>query len=244
MYAPSRTDRILSLWRSLWIQASWSFKGMQTVGFVHALEPLIKGDEEVRRRKLLSHLDFFNAHPFLAPMALGAVAAAEAEGAEPSIEAGEARRLMMGPLGGLGDSLFWGGLKPLVVLLALLLCAEGFFWAPWAMVGIFIVVNIGARWYALDMGLSRGKLALLDIQKYRPVLAAAKFKLAAAAVAGWIVVRLAWTQETPIPLSPLASAVSAVVAALAVAWAVRRETDPLLIIYAAAVTALFIGMAK
>lgn len=235
--------RLKVLWRSLWMQASWSFKGMQTVGFVYMLEPLVEGSDEERRDKLLSHMEFFNTHPFLAPAAVASAAVAEAESHSPSPEASEARRFMMGAMGGMGDSFFWGGLKFLAAAIGVALAVEGWSYAPLVMVGLFLAANLWTRWWALNKGLHYGKMALLEIQKLKPVYLSSRIKLAVAALVGWVVVRHAATGATALGLGETESMAFAAVVALVTMLAVRKGTDPLLIIYAAMVAAIFISVA-
>ena len=60
--------------RSLALQASWSFRGLQSLGFAYAMEPALEriypaaGD---RRLALQRHLGFFNSNPVLAAAILG-----------------------------------------------------------------------------------------------------------------------------------------------------------------------------
>lgn len=227
------TDRAQVLWRSLWLQASWSFKGMQTVGFVHALEPAVKGSGEERREKLLRHLDFFNANPFLAPLALGVVASEEEKSSEPNPEAVNSRVLVMGPLGGMGDSLFWGGLKPLASVGAVLLLVEGVRWAAFVMVALFALAGLVTRWYMLGLGLKLGKQAILRLQRLKPILWANRMKTAQAVMLGWVVWRVAEAAAPRIGIPLLYLAPSCVAASLLVAVAARREINPMGIVYTA-----------
>jgi PTS system mannose-specific IID component len=234
--------KLTVLWRSLWIQASWSFTGMQTVGFVHALEPLVEGTDEERRDKLLNHLEFFNTHPFLAPAAVASAAVAEAQSHEPSAEAAEARRFMMGAMGGMGDSFFWGGLKMFAAVVGVLLAVEGAMWAPVAMVGLFLLANLATRVWTLEKGLKHGKMALLEIQKQKPVYRSSHLKLVVAALLGWIAVRHAAGGASALGFTESEGIAFALVVALATVLATRRGTDPLLIIYAALVAAIYLGV--
>jgi mannose/fructose/N-acetylgalactosamine-specific phosphotransferase system component IID len=106
------------LWRLLGLQAAWSYERMQGVGFGHAVEPLLRDlfrDQPDRYRAALARAaGFYNANPYLAAAAVGAEARAEAEAVEaPQIE--RLRTALSGPLGALGDRLFWTGLVPAMV---------------------------------------------------------------------------------------------------------------------------------
>lgn len=146
--------------RSLWLQAAWSFRGMQSLGFAYALEPALARllpEEEQRRQALGRHLEFFNTHPYMAAVVLGSCLRLEEEGGEGVEEA--VRRLkgvLMGACGAVGDSFYWGGLKPLCILVALHAAYRGALWAPWLFLGLFAAANLGGRAYGFLEGYRRG----------------------------------------------------------------------------------------
>jgi PTS system mannose-specific IID component len=100
----------------------------------------------------------FNAHPYLAGLALGAVARMEGSGMDAEkIE--RFKRAIQGSLGGLGDLLIWGAWRPATLLLALVLVWAGA--PPWIPVGVFLFVyNLGhlaLRWWGYSRGLRYGE---------------------------------------------------------------------------------------
>lgn len=242
MSAPTFATKARVVWRSLWVQASWSFKGMQTVGFAYALAPLLDGKDEMKREKLLAHLELFNTHPFLATAAVAATAKEENAAEGVSADAAQTRRFMMGAMGGMGDSLFWGGLKIFAAVLGVALAVEGWLYAPFLAVGLCLAVGLAARWRSLELGLAHGKMALLELQKCKPVLVAARLKLAAAALLGWTAVRHATAGAATLGFGEYEALGFAAAVTLATAYATRRGTDPLIIIYAAFAAALIIGV--
>jgi PTS system mannose-specific IID component len=80
---------------------------------------------------------FFNAHPYLAPVAVGALARAELDGEAPE-RIQRFRTALCGPLGSVGDRLVWAGWLPLCSLVAL--CAFGFGAGPGLVIGIFLLL--------------------------------------------------------------------------------------------------------
>lgn len=111
-------------WRSFFLQSGWNFERMQNLGFLYAIFPALKRAhkaEDSLRRAALRHLSFFNTHPYMANLVLGISAAVEKEIAKDSSrekEVVELKNHLGGPLAALGDSLFWGSLRPLLALLA------------------------------------------------------------------------------------------------------------------------------
>jgi PTS system mannose-specific IID component len=98
------------------VQAAWNHERMIGVGVAHAMEPLLRDlpggrGGEAYASALERAGQFFNAHPYLAGAAVGAVARAEHEGVAPE----QVRRLrgaLAGPLGSVGDKLVWAGALP------------------------------------------------------------------------------------------------------------------------------------
>ena len=94
---------------SFFIQSSWSFEKMQSLGFAAAISPAIgevyRDSPEGKRAALKRHLAFYNAHPYMASPVLGAAIRLEEavkEGGAPP-DAPAALKMVMGPYGAIGD---------------------------------------------------------------------------------------------------------------------------------------------
>jgi len=114
--------------RSFMIQGSWNYRTMIGGGFGFSILPVLRwihrGDPEALVEATSRHTEHFNAHPYLAGLALGATARLEIEGT-PSDTVTRFKSAVRGPLGGLGDRLVWAGWLPCTVLAALILAAVG-----------------------------------------------------------------------------------------------------------------------
>ncbi|MGH7481021.1 MAG: PTS system mannose/fructose/sorbose family transporter subunit IID, partial [Longimicrobiales bacterium] len=122
-----RAGAVAILLRSLMIQASWNYRTLLGTGFAFALLPVLRrlyGDGEPLDRAVRRHAALFNSHPYLSPMALGAVARLEADG-EPEAVIERFKNAVRGSLGTLGDRLIWAGWRPVCLLAALTLFAAG-----------------------------------------------------------------------------------------------------------------------
>jgi mannose/fructose/N-acetylgalactosamine-specific phosphotransferase system component IID len=129
----------------------FGFSILPTLRRVYRDDP--KGFAEALNR----HSEHFNAHPYLANLALGAACRMEMDGKAPE----EIRRFKLavrGPLGSLGDSLVWAGWRPATVLMALVLALAGA--SPGATVLFFLLTyNLGhllLRVGGFAVGLERG----------------------------------------------------------------------------------------
>ena len=140
------------------VQGSWNYETMIGNGIAFCMKPLLRTLPEDRYRAALArHARYFNAHPYLAGVAVGALARGELDGDDPArIE--RFRTALCGPLGSVGDQLVWAGWLPLCSLLALTAFALGA--GPLAVVCIFLgVYNVGhiaLRAWGLRIGLQRG----------------------------------------------------------------------------------------
>ena len=108
MAALTRRDLCKVFWRSLWLQSSWSFEGMQSLGFAYAVSPALQrihGKEEGSRLSRVRHLEFFNTHPFLAAAILGCVVRMEELG-EGEETLSHAKTALMGAYGAVGDAFY------------------------------------------------------------------------------------------------------------------------------------------
>lgn len=148
--------------RSLAVQGSWNYRTLIGCGFAFALVPALRALYRDRpdhlRDAVGRHSGLFNSHPYLASMALGAVAELEARGEDPALIE-RFKAAVRGSLGTLGDRLMWAGWRPVCILFALALFVGGATW--WAMVVAFLVVyNSGhllVRAWAYHVGLHEGK---------------------------------------------------------------------------------------
>jgi PTS system mannose-specific IID component len=148
--------------RLLAIQASWNYEILLGTGIGFCVEPalrLLPGGKggEAYRAALARQSQYFNAHPYLAAVAVGALVRAELDGVPPArIE--RFRTALCGPLGSVGDRLVWAAWLPFCSVVGLLLFGLGA--GPgWVVGGFLLLYNVGhvaLRAWGLNVGLARG----------------------------------------------------------------------------------------
>lgn len=95
---------------------------MQNVGFSFMLQPGLRGlGSDSDRSKFYGR--FFNSQPFMAPTIAGVDLHLEAAG-QPE-EAEKLQRPLSSSLAAIGDTFFWGTIKPLIALLAVVCAING-----------------------------------------------------------------------------------------------------------------------
>jgi mannose PTS system EIID component len=157
----SRRSRWAVLVRALAVQGSWNYETLLGTGFGFSILPALRrlyGDRADLDAAIRRHESAFNTHPYLAPLALGAVIRLEADGEDPEVIA-RFKAALRSSLGTLGDQLVWAGWRPVCVLAALALFVAG---APWyvPVVAFLVLYNIGhlvLMSWGLALGLSEGR---------------------------------------------------------------------------------------
>ncbi len=148
--------------RLLAIQGAWNYELLLGNGIGFCLEPVLRllpGGVHGQRFKeaITRESAYFNAHPYLAAVAVGALARAELSGV-PADRIERFRTALCGPLGSVGDRLVWAGWLPFCSLVALVMFGLGM--RPLAVVGAFLLsYNAGhfaLRIWGLRVGWTRG----------------------------------------------------------------------------------------
>ncbi len=155
--------------RSLLVQGSWNYRTMIGTGMAFALLPLLRHrcgeDADEMDAALGVHASAFNAHPYLATLALGSLARLESDGAERAMVQ-RFRTAVGGPLGALGDRVVWATWLPMSALVGLVAYALGVP-AGWAVALFLLVYNaghLGLRWWGFHVGLSEGAQVALRLR--------------------------------------------------------------------------------
>ena len=143
-----KRDLAKVFFRSFFSQAAFNQERMLGLGFCFAIMPVARRLYEKNKEKsidfFMRHIEFFNSHPFMITYALGAVANLEQqailkrwENLRP-IEVFKKR--VIGPLGAIGDTLFWKFYLPMTSLLGVTL---GWIYGIVGAIVFLILFNLG-----------------------------------------------------------------------------------------------------
>ena len=146
------------VWRSLNLQASFNYERMQAAGWLWGILPgleAIHTNKDDLSTSMTHNLEFFNTHPFLVTFVMGIVLSMEQQKADiNSIRA--VRVAAMGPLGGIGDALFWFTLVPITAGITANLAIGGNLVGPILYFIITFGVQMALRYWLMywsyDMG--------------------------------------------------------------------------------------------
>ena len=146
---------------------------------VPGLRALFRDREDALDDAVGRHLEHFNAHPYMANVALGASLRLESEG-EDAETVRRFKTAVRGPLGGLGDALIWATWLPVVSMGAVALYWLGV--PGWVAAAFFLILyntgHVGLRIWGFRAGLLAGR----DVAGR---LAAARFTLWTQRLRSW-----------------------------------------------------------
>ncbi len=155
--------------RSFFIHAALNFRRMQNLGFAYAMMPFLRErklsgrDEE---EMLLRNLQMFNTHPYLSAPLIGSIIRMEEERRD-----GDASSIMMvkqsltGPYAAIGDTFFWGALRPCAGIFAVVLACMGWVLAPLAFMLIYTPAHIWVRLRGFTEGYRGGKQGIEFVRR-------------------------------------------------------------------------------
>ena len=127
--APQLDKKTLNkmVWLSCFLQASFNYERMQACGWLWGMLPglqKIHTNKEDLQASMAHNLDFLNTHPFLVTFVMGIVLSLEQNKAD-TATIRSVRISAAGPLGGIGDALFWLTLVPITAGLTANMAMEG-----------------------------------------------------------------------------------------------------------------------
>ena len=150
------------VWRSLNLQGSFNYERMQAAGWLYCILPgleIIHTDIEDLKLAMAHNLEFFNTHPFLVTFVMGIVLSMEQQKADiNTIRA--VRVAAMGPLGGIGDAIFWFTLVPIAAGICSNMAINGSVMGPILFLIIFNAVQFAVRFFLMGWSYKLGSAAI------------------------------------------------------------------------------------
>ncbi len=150
------------VWRSLFLQASFNYERMQACGWLYCILPGLKKihkNKDDLSKSMQHNLEFFNTHPFLITFVMGIILSLEQKKADTNtIRA--VRVAAMGPLGGIGDAIFWFTLVPITAGITANMAIGGSLAGPILFLLIFNAVQFPVRYWLMYWSYSLGSKAI------------------------------------------------------------------------------------
>lgn len=151
-------------------QTCWNWESQGAPNFACSVYPAMKkiyGDRPEELKTVMhSHFMFYNTNHYLGNITLGAVLAMEENHTEKTREAVTAlKSSLMGPLAGVGDSIFW--VLPTTILgsMAAYMALEGSA-LGFLIIAVYVAAILFVRKFLFDMGYKQGTLFVTSLKGY------------------------------------------------------------------------------
>lgn len=174
------------VWRSLMLQSSFNYERMQGGGWTYSLIPGLKKihtNQKDLGYSLLDNLQFYNTHPFLVTFIQGIIIAMEENKENRSTIRG-IKVALMGPLGGIGDALFWLTLLPITGGIGVSLSEQGNIFGPILFLILFNAVHFFLLFWLMDYGYNTGTRAIATMREKTQEISRAATMIGLAVVGG------------------------------------------------------------
>ena len=173
----NKSDLHSAYWRSFFDMASINYERFQTLGYLFSIQKVLKklyaDDHEKMTRACLRHMEMFNTMPLFIPMILGTTIAIEekianAEKGEDTEElensVNNIKVGLMGPFAGIGDSLGWATIRPILASIGAAMALDGSAIGPIFFLVAWNLFNFGFRYFTLFVGYNQGANILADMK--------------------------------------------------------------------------------
>ncbi|WP_230080809.1 PTS system mannose/fructose/sorbose family transporter subunit IID [Aerococcus sanguinicola] len=168
----TKKDMMRVFWRSFTIEWSWNYERQMNLGYTYSLLPVLQKiypQKDKFSQAIKRHMEFFNITPWISTFPMGITIAMEETNArddqfDPST-INNIKIALMGPLSGIGDSLFWGTLRVIATGIGTSLAMKGNVLGPILFLLIFNIPAIAVRYYGLFLGYNLGADFIGNVQK-------------------------------------------------------------------------------
>ena len=150
------------VWRSMQLQAAFNYERMQSAGWLWAILPglqKIHTNKDDLAASMTHNMDFLNTHQFAVTFVMGMVLSMEQQ--KMDIQTIRSVRISAaGPLGGIGDALFWLTLVPIVAGLTANIAMDGSILGAILFLVVFNAVQFVIRWWLMHWSYGLGTKAV------------------------------------------------------------------------------------
>ncbi|MGH1635120.1 PTS system mannose/fructose/sorbose family transporter subunit IID [Enterococcus avium] len=159
----TKKDLMGIFWRSMPMEASFNYERMMSLAFSYSMSGVIQklySDVNDQKAAMQRHLEFFNCTSATSPFIAGVAASMEERKAnDPSFDESSINAMkagLMGPISGIGDSIFWGSLRIIASGIGISLAKQGSILGPILFLIVFNVPNVLVRYFGTLWGYKVG----------------------------------------------------------------------------------------
>ena len=164
--------------KSFWIyqlgcELSNSYERLQSLVFCASMIPAIKklysDDREAQKEALKRHLNFFNTEGTIGSSIQGIAIAMEEEKANGAAISDTAitsiKTGLMGPLAGIGDSIIWAGIMPLIISIFIPMSKSGNIFGGIAPLVLYTAITLYISYLLMNKAYTLGRNSIISLLK-------------------------------------------------------------------------------
>jgi PTS system mannose-specific IID component len=171
--ALTKATLIQVAFRSFFLQASWNYRGMMSMGFLYAISPALEQihrDEHRLEQAYMRHFEYFNTNPYFASIVMGVVLALEerlshGEIGEDIIQ--DTKEGLMTACAAIGDGLFWDSWRPFVAVASLTLASANYMLTPIFFLFLYNIPHLYFRFLGVFWGYREGTHVIRSLKKFQ-----------------------------------------------------------------------------
>ena len=160
-------------WRSIPMEHAWNYERMMHSGFCFAMLPILKKLYPKREdyiEAMQRHMELYNVTPYISTLPLGIATAMEDKRAADmgnfdTDSITNVKTAFMGPLSGIGDSIYWGTLRVIAMGIGTSLAIKGNILGPILFWLCFNIPNFVIRYILTFIGYQFGTETLERLEK-------------------------------------------------------------------------------
>ncbi|HNX75473.1 MAG TPA: PTS system mannose/fructose/sorbose family transporter subunit IID [Candidatus Rifleibacterium sp.] len=159
--------------RSFFLQSSWNYRGMMSMGFLYSIRPGIDqlhSPGPAREAAYMRHLEYFNTNPYFASVVMGVTLALEerlshGEIGEEVIH--DTKEGLMTACAAIGDGLFWDSWRPFVAVVALIFAFGNYLLTPLIFLVLYNLPHLYFRFAGIFWGYREGTHVIKTLRQFQ-----------------------------------------------------------------------------
>lgn len=173
MAALSRLMLTQMAFRSFFLQSSWNYRGMMSMGFLYAISPAldkIHAEGPARESAYLRHLEYFNTNPYLSSVVMGVIIQLEERLSRGEITEDiihDTKEGLMTACAAIGDGLFWDSWRPFVAAAALTFAFGNYLFTPLLFLAIYNLPHLYFRFGGVFWGYRQGTHVIRKLRQFQ-----------------------------------------------------------------------------
>ncbi|GAB4270354.1 MAG: hypothetical protein Kow0029_07030 [Candidatus Rifleibacteriota bacterium] len=169
----SRLMLVRVAFRSFFLQASWNYRGMMSMGFLYAISPALDAIHDNihdREDAYMRHLEYFNTNPYFSSIVMGVTLSLEEKLSHGEITTDiiqDTKEGLMTACAAIGDGFFWDSWRPFVAAAALTFAFGNYLFTPLIFLLLYNLPHLYFRFAGIFWGYTQGTHVIRSLRLFK-----------------------------------------------------------------------------